>query len=320
MSHSGLVRCGNCGVIFNAAWNLVDEIPNPVESTTLIGANPTSEKDNNRISLRVTGQTRKAPHFFSEKRWFSLDDQLRQDLNMDVYDSEGLEEIRRALDRNDTSGRLQRSSEPSLHSTIDAAQENISNSVEPVPQITKLKSTNNGSRTAKYRSSERKLSRGYRLKTQVLWLLATLVAASSLYAQTKYWLFDELAAIPSARGSLESFCRIANCSVPAPLIGPNFRILKTRIDLDPQLPGAVIVQVHIENRTTIPRPYPDIELTLTDRKSRTVGQRTYASRDYGAETDPHELFPRTIAVIRLHLSRPDEDAVRFEPRIVNSRN
>ena len=37
-------------------------------------------------------------------------------------------------------------------------------------------------------------------------------------------------------------------------MGPAFRVLQTRVDLDPQLPGAVIVKVHIANRTAIRAP------------------------------------------------------------------
>ena len=151
-----------------------------------------------------------------------------------------------------------------------------------------------------------------------MWLLASFIAASGLFLQTRYWLFDELSAIPSARAPLESFCRLANCDVPAPLIGPAFRVLQTRVDLDPKLPGAIIVKVHIENRTTTSRPFPAIQLTLTDREGRTISRRTYAREAYGTTSNTRELSPDLVAVVTLHLAGPDENAVGFKATIVES--
>ena len=135
--------------------------------------------------------------------------------------------------------------------------------------------------------------------------------------QVRYWLFDELSAIPSARAPLESFCRLAGCSVPAPLTGPAFRVLQTRVDLDPQLPGAVIVKVHLTNRAANARPYPAILLTLTDREGETIGKRTYTAEDYARETDTNEFPADSVVVVSLHLAGPDENAVGFEASIVN---
>ena len=148
--------------------------------------------------------------------------------------------------------------------------------------------------------------------------VATLVVATGLFMQTRYWLFDELSAIPSARAPLKSFCRIAGCSVPAPLIGPAFRVLQTRVDLDPQLPGAVIVKVHLANRTATALPYPAIQLKLTDREGEMIGKRTYTAEEYATATDSKDLPPDGVAVISLHLAGPDKNAVGFEASIINT--
>ena len=95
-------------------------------------------------------------------------------------------------------------------------------------------------------------------------------------------------------------------------------MLETRVDLDPQLPGAIIVKVHLANRTSTPRPYPAIQLTLTDRKGKTIGKRTYMPEDYAAAADAGELPADSLAVLSLHLAGPDESAVGFEASIVNT--
>ncbi len=39
-TNSGLLRCSECDTIFNAAWSLIDQIPNPARLTPLVSARP----------------------------------------------------------------------------------------------------------------------------------------------------------------------------------------------------------------------------------------------------------------------------------------
>ncbi|MED5249265.1 MAG: hypothetical protein VYB82_02445, partial [Pseudomonadota bacterium] len=39
-TQSGLLRCSECGATFNAAWSLVDQIPNPARLNHLVTARP----------------------------------------------------------------------------------------------------------------------------------------------------------------------------------------------------------------------------------------------------------------------------------------
>jgi hypothetical protein len=82
--------------------------------------------------------------------------------------------------------------------------------------------------------------------------------------------------------------------------------------------GAVIVKVHLANRTVTPRPYPAIQLTLTDREGETIGKRTYTAEDYSTPADASELPANGVAVVSLHLTSPDESAVGFEASIVDT--
>ena len=85
-----------------------------------------------------------------------------------------------------------------------------------------------------------------------------------------------------------------------------------------KLPGAVIVKVHLANRTATARPYPAIQLTLTDREGETIGKRTYTAEDYATVADAGEIPANGVAVVSLHLAGPDENAVGFEASIVNT--
>ena len=317
-SHAGLVRCGDCGTVFNAAWNLVDEIPNPVGSSTPVAPISSIRYGQDNSLAETTENENDGPGFAVDERLFSLDDQLRQDLQLGPDDPGALEEIRRTLGPTDMATKPEQRRIQSERRTRQVHQKDTAHRTRSEPRFAKPTPLDSGVQPAVSWRSAKKPSRGIQARTQGLWLLAALVVAAGLFMQVRYWLFDELSAIPSARAPLESFCRLAGCSVPAPLIGPAFRVLQTRVDLDPQLPGAVIVKVHLANRTANVHPYPAILLILTDREGETIGKRTYTAEDYATAADSGELPAHGVAVVSLHLAGPDENAVGFEASIVNT--
>ena len=293
-SSAGLVQCKVCGEIFNAQWNLVDEIPNPADSKLPINSATTS-KPHSKFKKIVENFS----DFEDDPPYFSLNDQLRQDLRIYEDKSMGLDEIRETFSENiSESPRTTKDFQEDAHlryayeeNKIDERKYNRNNAPK--------KSSNPG------------------LKSLSLWSTGVIITILAFYGQVRYILFDELAAITVARPSLELFCDILGCTVPAPLKGPALRILETRVDLDPQLPGAVIVKFHLENRTAIARPYPNIELILTDRKGTIIGRRTYAVNDYKITDNSNEIFPGIVAIATLHLAGPDERAVGFEANIIH---
>jgi predicted Zn finger-like uncharacterized protein len=316
--HTGLISCRNCGTVFNAAWNLLDEIPNPVESSTPVTPIPTMRLDRDETPLKPDENEEDGPGFATNEHLFSLDDQLRQDLELGADDPGALEEIRRTFDTADLATRLETPRKRPNRPKRKVRQKNVAHRTRSGPQFVESAPPNHEIQLTASRRLMNRSSLGHQMRTQSLWLLAALMMVAGLFIQTRYWLFDELSAIPSARAPLEQFCRLAGCSVPAQLTGLAFRVLQTRVDLDPKLPGAVVVKVHLENRTPVPRPYPAIRLTLTDREGKTISKRTYTIGDYATTTDSDELRPNVVAVITLHLAGPDEKAVGFKASVVTT--
>jgi hypothetical protein len=279
---------------------------------------PSIRRSQDNTLVKTTGIEDSGPGFSANQRLFSLNDQLRQDLELGADDPGALEEIRQTLSPTGTAvqpgeiGILPERRTKQAQPQNPALQPRLEpRFIESTPEDSEIQAKD--SRRLMERSSP-----GRRVGTQGFWLLAALVVAGGLFMQARYWLFDELSAIQSARAPLELFCSLAGCSVPPPLMGPAFRVLKTRVDLDPQLPGAVIVKVHLANRTATSRPYPAIQLTLTNREGETIGKRTYMAEDYATETSAGELPADGVAVVSLHLASPDEDAVGFQASIVNT--
>jgi len=314
---AGLVCCGDCGTVFNAAWNLVDEIPNPVESSTPVTPIPSIRLGRDNILVETTENEDNGPGFAADERLFSLDDQLRQDLHLGADDPRALEEIRRTLGPTDVAIQPEERRLRSKHLARQVQQKNTAHPTRSEPWFVEPTHLDPEVRPSASRQPVGRSSLARQVKTQGLWLLAALVVAAGLFIQARYWLFDELSEIPSARAPLESFCRLAGCSVPAPLRGATFQVLETQINLDPQRPDAVIIKLYLENRTAIPRLYPAIQLVLTDREGQTIGKRTYTIRDYGTSTKTDKLLPGVEAIVTLHLANPGEfDG--FEARIVET--
>ena len=146
-----------------------------------------------------------------------------------------------------------------------------------------------------------------------------MVAVLALFLQARYVLFDQLAAIPAARPYLVQVCKNFNCSIPLPLSGPVFRVIETKVDLHPDIPGVVIVKVRLLNRSTQHRTYPAIELALSDRNGRIVGRRKYSPKSFLTIGDLDKKGPPGAeVVVVVNLAQPEDNAVGFEARIVSS--
>ncbi|HIM05539.1 MAG TPA: DUF3426 domain-containing protein, partial [Gammaproteobacteria bacterium] len=108
-------------------------------------------------------------------------------------------------------------------------------------------------------------------------------------------------------------------SIPLPLSGPVFRVIETKVDLHPDIPGVVIVKIRLLNRSTQHRTYPAIELALSDRNGRIVGRRKYSPKSFLTIDDlDKKVPPGADVVVVVNLAQPEDNAVGFEARIVSS--
>ncbi len=152
----------------------------------------------------------------------------------------------------------------------------------------------------------------------LLWASAALVAIVLVLMQVRYLLVDELYSIPSTRPYIAMFCGIAGCEAPMRTDPGSIAIAQTRVDLHPEVPGAIRIKVNLINRAGFPQPYPALTLVLTDKDGRIVGRRTYAAREY-LESDQEKLLdPGILAVATINLAHPNENAVGFETGIAGA--
>ena len=276
--HAGLVRCGECERVFNATWHLVDE-PDSASPQSIV-------------------RTESSP--------------LNQDIDeatlttiRDTLADEPLAELRRSDDRPLSrpkpiaAGPSPRRSEPRLNRLPSEPEQRLGEETA-IAVTTAHKKNRSGWITASF------------------WALASIFFAGVFFLQARVLFFNELAAIPAMRPGLSTLCEFTGCTVPETLHGPALRIVKSAVDLHPDHPGALIVRVHLRNRTLQVLSYPRLQLTLSDHQGAVVGRRTYHPREYG-HPDPVEKIPGSYTqIILLNLAAPDETAVGFETEVVGT--
>ena len=157
-----------------------------------------------------------------------------------------------------------------------------------------------------------------RQKANFIWAIGVLLALVFTLFQVRFIIIEDLFAIPSARPFASLFCEFTGCKAPQRVDPGSINIAQTRVDLHPEIPGALRIKINLINRADYPQPYPPLQITLSDKDGRIVGRRTYHPDDYHAETDGDKLLdPGILDIATLNLAHPNENAVGFETIVVN---
>lgn len=274
-SDAGLLTCNDCGKVFNAAWNLIDQVANPAQLAQPIDSVEHSAMAPNPElrpfkSPRVAGvggrreenEAQPAPSATSEPPvWENFD------------------------------GMLGGRSEPRLNAT------NPTEALSAPPHQANTPAERSG----------------------WAWPLAgILIACLALFTQVRFGLLEEIASVASVRPALNALCRYTDCELPQTLTGPTIVVTHTSIDLHRHRPKALIVRVHLQNRSHSAQDYPALELTLNGRSGKVLGRRSYLPREYSVVDESMRIGGDRSAVVTLILAQPDPAASGFSARVVRS--
>ncbi len=150
--------------------------------------------------------------------------------------------------------------------------------------------------------------------SSLLWGVVGVVFLALLGWQVKYFFVDQYARHEGYPSYLAGWCEVIAC--PPRRAPSRFTLTHTRVGLHPVAPGALRVTVKLVNEAAFAQPYPDLQLTLTDRDGRIVGRRAFPPARYLGEGQPGSLASGELGILRLDLARPHEKAVGFEVDIV----
>ena len=177
------------------------------------------------------------------------------------------------------------------------------------------------SRVTKRRTSRHAAGISQSLPTLLVlaaWWVAALGLVGMLVWQIRTVHVDTLAQVNWLRPALSVFCDVVACALPSPIDISRIDLADARVNPHPDVPGALRVNVGLINRAEFSQPFPNIQISLTDRGGIVVGRRAYRPRQYFGNTmTPGKLLtPNVVEVVALDLLQPDTTAVGYEIELV----
>ena len=152
---------------------------------------------------------------------------------------------------------------------------------------------------------------------RLAWSVAALGLLVLLGWQVRYGFLEKYAQHPQYRPFMTVGCAVFNCALlPQRRDLMRLTMIHTHIDLHPLEPGAIRITVKLVNEALFAQPWPDLQITLTDRDGRIVGRRVFPPARYLAQSQLGQLGSGELGVARFDLARPYEKAVGFEVDVV----
>ncbi|NKB64611.1 MAG: DUF3426 domain-containing protein [Gammaproteobacteria bacterium] len=145
----------------------------------------------------------------------------------------------------------------------------------------------------------------------IVWSLVTVIFLFLLGVQVKYFFVEKYEQHETYRKYLVGFCKIAGCELSPRREPYSFTLTYTRIELHPKQPGSLRVTVKMVNEAQFAQPYPDLQLTLTDKVGVVVGRRIYSPDLYLPPDQENLIEPGSLREVMFDLLRPHETAVGF---------
>lgn len=147
------------------------------------------------------------------------------------------------------------------------------------------------------------------------WGLLGLLLCALLFAQASYFKSNKLAqSYPVLRPFLEQFCALTQCELALQRAPDKVTIISRDVRSHPTIPGALLINITLQNGADFPQSYPRLKLSFFDLNHRQLASRTFLAHEYlPPEIDAQAGFPagRQLSAA-LELIDPDKQALNFE--------
>lgn len=255
----GLVRCGSCGVVFNAYDSLLAELVSP----------PLEDSDSPVSTADVP----------------ELHDQPAQE----VVD-EALEKLLHPAAAEATEAATEPEQEAPAALPEPAMEPPVMESAPaPVPAPAKESAESILLSELPNRIIKAPRDRRQRIKLAFYSLAAVLLGAV-LLLQLSLFLRAEIAgALPAARPLLKALCKPFGCGISLPRQLDKSAIAASSLEHDAETSARARLTLLLANRTPQPQAWPHIVLTLTDVRDSPVAQRVFTPVEYLSKEVIHNL-------------------------------
>lgn len=152
----------------------------------------------------------------------------------------------------------------------------------------------------------------------IFWFSASFLLLCVLFAQIAWFFATELSRQPALTPWIEKFCMQAGCVVlPRQDIGL-IELSPIRIVPHAKYRNVQRVRGSLINRAIFTQKFPLFEVSLTNRRGKTVARRTFTAKQYLFKRDVGEesMLPNVRFPILIDFIKPQSDISGFEARLV----
>lgn len=148
---------------------------------------------------------------------------------------------------------------------------------------------------------------------RLMWLGLAIVAALGLGVQYVVYHFGELARQDQYRPLFQELCPVIGCSVPAKVDIALIKSSNLVVRSHPDFAGALVVDAIIYNRAAFAQPFPLLELRFADLNGQLIASRRFKPSEYlnGELAGKAEMPPQTPIHIALDILDPGPAAVNY---------
>ena len=148
---------------------------------------------------------------------------------------------------------------------------------------------------------------------RLFWLGLAVIAALGLLTQYVVYHFAELARQDQYRPVFQQLCPVIGCSVPSKVDIALIKSSNLVVRSHPEFAGALVVDAIIYNRATFSQPFPLLELRFADLNGALIASRRFKPSEYlsGDLAGQPDMPPQTPIHIALDILDPGTKAVNY---------
>lgn len=152
----------------------------------------------------------------------------------------------------------------------------------------------------------------------VFWVAGNLLVLVFLGVQFVYFYSTELAQNVELKPYIQKACDRLGCTIRPRIDAGLIELTRVRISPHPRYIKVLRLRASLINRASFSQPFPLMEVTLSDRRGRLVGRRTFRPEEYlkKANNELREMIPNVIARARLEFTNPNLYTDGFEIRLI----
>lgn len=319
-AHGGDVRCGHCARVFNGFTDLATmhepEAEKPVETKT--EERPESRPEVSPGDEFTNGDTQALsdPEGSPSARAHTVTPGrgTPDEVNQDEVNQEEVARAALAFDSPTPEEPVQKGdntsdSSPTASAGRKKATSEISDTISPMSENYAFE--RDPSENYAFDEVRRPVPS---LVASFAWGFGNLVLLVGLAAQAIYAYRSEISVlVPDAKPYLEQYCKLLQCSLPAPQYAKLLNIESSEMQADAEQPGVITLHATVHNYATYPQALPSFQLTLIDTKNQPLASRTFPPDAYLAEnaSRPRVVAPDDEFNVRLHLDSGDLNAAGY---------